>query len=121
MHPTPHFSEKETDTGGPGFQLGHSGARGLHVWAPEGFHPLVSSPGPGPQLWWKRWGGGWGGQKQFRLLPRGERREWMAGAILGLPLTLLPTACHLTSPQPPGFLERGASEMSSAGSGQQEI
>lgn len=45
----------------------------------------------------------------------------MAGAILGLPLTLLPTACHLTSPQPPGFLERGASEMSSVGSGQQEI
>lgn len=42
------------------------------------------------------------------------------GAIAGLPLTLLPTYCHLTSPQPPGFQVGGASERLQGGSGEEE-
>lgn len=57
---------------------------------------------------------GWLEKAQTLLLTPDGVDDW---AIQGLPPTLLTTACHLTSPQPPGSLEGGASECAQGGSG----
>lgn len=80
------------------------------------FHLQGPAPCSGALVEKVGWGIGWPETAQTPPAPHGG--EWITLAIWGLPLTFLPTACHLTSPQLPSSLEGGASEM---GSGRERL